>query len=339
MRPAPQCAKLIALGLIAVLASVACDRPRASSADDLPIVPRAPGRVLVDARWDTVFETRGGTGGASLGRPRLIETRGGELYAYDYANGSIKAYGPDGALRWQVGGPGQGPAGLRNVVDLESVSNDALWAIDYGPTGKGGRIVVISGEGAYRRSHPLSEQLLRLVPTSEAIFGIVVAEDTFLVVLDSLGRVVDEDEPPLDELRTASPNMRQPVTTGNRTSRVWAAAFPFGDVLLVYRGRTLSCAGRLVEGQPFPSEKLRGLRRDAWAVSIALQDSSVFVLPKGRTEHAQRVLDEYSLRDCRYRRTLRLPKKVSTVEADAELVYLEYQEPAPGLLALRLRSP
>jgi hypothetical protein len=61
----------------------------------------------------------------------------------------------------------------------------------------------------------------------------------------------------------------------------------------------------------------------------------VLVLARGRTADALRLLDEYDARDCRDRRTLLLPRKSSALAYADGIFYIEYEDPAPQILALR----
>ncbi len=72
-----------------------------------------------------------------------------------------------------------------------------------------------------------------------------------------------------------------------------------------------------------------------WVAAIAVGDSSVFMLANGRTGERLRLLDEYSLRDCTYRRSFRLPRKFVSMTHAEGTFYFTYEQPAPGLMALR----
>lgn len=100
-----------------------------------------------------------------------------------------------------------------------------------------------------------------------------------------------------------------------------------------------------MEGEEFP-RRSAGLKLHISAVAVALADSGIFVLPRGRTDDAMRVLDEYSARDCTYRRTLRLPGKFLVMSTSRNTFYFEYETPkgqtggaTPGLVGLRMVPP
>src|SRR5690606_10437678 len=109
-----------------------------------------------------------------------------------------------------------------------------------------------------------------------------------------------------------------------------------GDRLLVYDHRELRCGGAACRGRAVPDR-----RSPSPAASPDLGrrprggDSSVLVLARGRTADALRLLDEYDARDCRDRRTLLLPRKSSALAYADGIFYIEYEDPAPQILALR----
>ena len=102
----------------------------------------------------------------------------------------------------------------------------------------------------------------------------------------------------------------------------------------MYEGVRLRCLGNLIEGTPvFPAEY--GPGTPVWALDISLSDTSVFVLARGQTPYERRLVDEYSLQDCRYLRTLLLPRLMQSMTYDGDVFYFYYEEPAPTILALR----
>jgi len=110
--------------------------------------------------------------------------------------------------------------------------------------------------------------------------------------------------------------------------------FAMANWLLVYHDRELHCIGNLIEGEPqFPDTYTRDTA--VWAVALAVSDSSAFVLARGQTSLERQLLDEYSTRTCQYLRTLRLPRRLQAMAHDGGVFYFYYEDPAPGILALR----
>jgi len=109
-----------------------------------------------------------------------------------------------------------------------------------------------------------------------------------------------------------------------------------GDRLLVYDHRELRCGGAAGRGRAVPDRRSPS---PAAAPDLGRRprggDSSVLVLARGRTADALRLLDEYDARDCRDRRTLLLPRKSSALAYADGIFYIEYEDPAPQILALR----
>ena len=336
--------QLAAFGLVSFGACSSGDRPGpfAHVADAVRIAPRAPGRIFAPARWDTIVTIQADD--SILFRPRLLEAQPGRLYVYDYIDARIKAFDRNGKLLWRFGGYGRGPKQFLNVPSLATAADGSLWAVD-GGSGGNARFALLSPEGDQLKNIPTTEPILRVIPTANELLGATLSRDKFLVSVDPAGGVAAEYGFPLRELKDAEPTIRQPLTALDRTRTIWAAIFPFGDLLLVYRGHAVQCAGRLIEGEKFP-HAATGLKPNVSAVAVAFADSSIFVLPKGKTADAMRMLDEYSIKDCTYRRTMRLPGKFMAMSISANTFYFEYETPkrqvlgaTPGLVGLQMVSP
>ena len=62
----------------------------------------------------------------------LVLLPDGGLVAGDEGAGEIRAFGPDGALRWRTGRPGDGPGEYRLIASLGTGPTDSIWVFDYG---------------------------------------------------------------------------------------------------------------------------------------------------------------------------------------------------------------
>jgi hypothetical protein len=319
-----------ALAILLVLGACAGDRDESASSGGVA-------RRADDVAWDTVFTIAGGIQDTVLLRPRLLAARHGLLHTYDYGDQRLKTFDSRGQPLWQFGGSGGGPAEFGNAIDLEVGADGTVWVVD----GGNGRLSRIAPEGlgigvlpfhglAVRDVLPLRSRVLVTLGASQA--------DTFWVALDSAGRKQEAGGVPFPELALAQPAARQGYATLGDDGAVWATIFPFGAPFAVFEDTELRCTGVLVEAQPFP-ERLPADPRDAvWAVAAVIADSSLFVLPRGQTEHAMRSLDEYSVRDCSYRRTVRLPQRVVAVAWSGGSFYLAVEDPVPAIFAVRLRE-
>lgn len=287
--------------------------------------------------WDTVFTIAGGIQDTVLLRPRLLAARHGLLHVYDYGDHRLKTFDSRGQGVWQFGGSGGGPEEFGNAIDLEVGVGGTVWVVD----GANGRLSQISSEGLGIGILPFHGLPIRdVVPLRSGTLVTLGASqaDTFWVALDSAGRARETGGVPFPDLAQAQPAARQGYATLGDDGAVWATIFPFGEPFAVFGDTELRCTGLLVEGQPFP-EQLPADPRDAvWAVAAVLADTSLFVLPRGQTEHALRSLDEYSANDCSYRRTVRLPQRVVAVAWSGGMFYLAVEDPVPAIFAVRLRE-
>lgn len=120
---------------------------------------------------------------------------------------------------------------------------------------------------------------------------------------------------------------------------VWAAAFVFGDALLVYEGDDLRCAGRLRDAEPLePGARITD-ERPTVAAGVAVAEGRVWVFGIPRTERERRMVDEFDAASCAYLRSHELPVTARAFAYHDGIFYVQHEEPYPQILALRLRAP
>jgi hypothetical protein len=325
----------VALAGVLVVAG-ACGGGGNASADEAPARAGVGGRSLVEARWDTLFTIGGGVEDTLLLMPRQLAARGGRLYVFDYGDDRLKAFDAEGGLRWSFGRRGGGPEEFGNPLDVEVGPEGMVWVVD----GEEGRLSVVSAEGEGVRIVRHPDVLVRdVVPLTDRLLVTTASHDgRFWLALDGEGRVRESGEAPFPELAAADLLARQGHVAVGEDGQRWAAVFPFGRPFAVYEGTEVRCRGELVEGEGFPARMPADPRSAVWAVGAVLGDTSLFVLPRGRTELALRALDEYSARDCRYLGSVRLPDRVVAMAASEGVFYLAVMEPAPRVLAVRMRG-
>lgn len=324
---------------IAVLLLGGCAPDPDDSRPESPVVLESSGeqRRIAPIAWDTIFEIGGALEDTLLLNPRLLA--GGEVrfYVYDYGDATLKAFALDGTLEWTFGGHGSGPGEFRNVFDVEEAEDGTVWALDGGNT----RVTAIGPDGQLSANLPARGIMARdIIPLHDEILLTPMSpENVFAVALGEDGERLEEVTFPVPELEKASFQLRGTVGTRARKDGTWAATFPFGNMLLVNRGRDPYCAGRLIEGRPIPATLPEsGSLPDIWAAGIFMADSSVFVLARGESDHDLRILDEYALSDCRYLRTVELPRRVVAATYAGGVFTLAYEDPAPGVIGLRPRD-
>ncbi|MGH9892110.1 MAG: 6-bladed beta-propeller, partial [bacterium] len=264
-------------------------------------------------------------------RPRLIAARDSAVYVYDYGDAAVKVFDKQAQLKWRFGQRGRGPGEFANPFDIEVGRDGRVWLLDVGA----GRITSVSPSGALDRILVLHGKLAAsFVVLNGELLVLTASLDPFSSRIAEDGRVLATAPSPLP-LERIAPFARQTLTASTADGRTWAITFPYGNAVLVYDEMGLRCRGWLVEGGDFPQEL--GTDIPIWAAGVAVTDTSVVVLARGRGDDQLRLLDHYSLSDCSYQGTDRLPRRMSALAYADGVFYLEYEDPAPTVIGLRPR--
>jgi hypothetical protein len=304
-------------------------------------------RVVNQVAWDTTLQLGGALKDTLLLIPRRFAARGQHLYVFDYGDTRLKAFHVDGRVRWTFGREGEGPEEFKHVVDMEIDSEGAVWLLDAGV----GRITIVGPDGRFVDHIPLSiafrhiplgpRPVRDILPLSgDTLATSFGPGDGFLVALSASGDVTDAGPVPAPEIANAFYHTRAPLSfIASDSPDEWIVIFPFGDLWFVYDGRVPRCTGQLVEGGGLPTEPPQNPENQpqVWALGAALDDSFAYILPKGRTDDAQRVLDRYSAHSCEYRGSISLPRKIRSFVLSEGIFYVEYADPAPTILGIRAR--
>jgi hypothetical protein len=159
-------------------------------------------------------------------------------------------------------------------------------------------------------------------------------DDVFWVAFDSVS-TTERGAFPDPQLASAAPLVRQSHTAVAPDRRHWAAVFVFADRFVVFEGRRFHCQGKLVRGVPPGPAPPPGQQPAISAADAVWTDSTLLVLARERgTPEDLAVLDEFGKR-CDYLRSYRLPARVRSIAFDRNVLYLEYDDPAPGFVGVR----
>lgn len=291
-------------------------------------------RRFLETSWDTLFVIGGSLEDTLLLKPRIFESGNEHLYVYDYFDDRLRAFDMSGGLTWTFGRSGDGPGEFSNAFDVEVGPRGNVWVVDAGAS----RITVVSPSGELVRTIPLAGAIVRdVVPLSDRILVTPVSPNRpFWLAIDSTGATTVEGAFPDSTLRSAHWLHRQPQVDQIPSRGIWVAMIPNGNMFYVYQKLELRCRGTLIEGEPLPESS--EAEPPVWAVAEAAADSSVYILAKGKTEHSLQVIDIYSLSDCEYRNSMRLPRKFNVMTVDDGRFFLEYEEPVPTIMGLRPSS-
>jgi hypothetical protein len=298
---------------------------------------KPPGvRRIMQTPWDTLFEVHSGLSDTVLLEPRTIAASRTSLFVYDAGDKSLKAFDRAGRIQWRFGRAGAGPGELMNVVDIEADAEGRVWLSD----GALGRVTVVDQLGRELREFVVRTGHVRhIVPLPLGLVTTQVQPNAYLVQLDSLGAIVERLQVPVAGIDTVPPPARQMMTAHAADGRTWAVMFPFADPVVTYRDNRPHCVGTLIEGIPF--QQLRpGSSPQVSAIGIAMSDSQIFTLPQRKTSQGSSIVDTYSSRSCEYIGSAELPRAVVSIAAHGDILFLGYEDPSPGVIALRSkRSP
>lgn len=291
-------------------------------------------RRFAEVSWDTTFLVGGQLQDSLLLIPRLLAAGEDRIYVFDYGDSRLKAFDHAGVPLWMSGRSGGGPGEFGNPFDMDVGPDGHIWLVDAG----NGRLTRVNDDGDVLGSIPLRGALIRdVIPLRHALLGTpALTGESMWVMLNDSGRVVRSGPLPLPALRDADPNTRLTAAAVGRDGSTWAAIYPFGNILVVYRGEEFLCHATLIEGASMsaepPSSPAQALIS---GVAVVVTDSSVLVLARGSSDAALRMLDEYLLPECRYRSTYRLPNRMLTAARIDDVLVFTYETPVPAMIGLR----
>lgn len=319
-----------ALLLVAACSSPNSGNQRPAYLDPLPRVD-APSRVVAAGSWDTAYVIGGQAEDTLLLMPRTLAAGQGWVAAFDYGDNQVKRFDNVGNLVWTAGGTGGGPGEFRGNFGLQIDRRGLVWAADPDLA----RLTALNDTGGVDRMVPLSiERLAAVALVGDRPLAVSSSPSSTLLRIDLSGQVIERRPAPIPSLAEL-PDFARSVIVASDGGPLWALAYPYGNIVVVYEGLEVRCMTKLVTGQPFPRQPER---EPVFSVSaIALQDSLVVVLANGGGEGRNRHLDRYAISDCRYVDSLELPGRFSAMGYDGRRFVLESHDPAPALTALEWR--
>lgn len=342
-------------GLMAgLLALAGCggegDPPAAGMAEHPTDGP--PARRMAAIRWEPVFRVGGGPRDTLLFEVTRMDADETGVTVVDRHGGRVLRFGRSGRLLWSFGRPGEGPAEFRHPRDLHVDPAGRTWVLDV----RNARLTVITPDGTLAFLVPLDDlgflpDRFVPVPGDRAVL-LDPGGDRPLVRVDRRGRVVRRSALPWAGAGELDPLAAQMLLEGAGTAGGWAAAFVFGDRLLLFdaAGEPVG-TGWFPEPVAFPEVQVRrsgsvlgrrGVARKVVAptfaaVSLTSSRDRLYVHFAGRSERAYRLLDSYAVDGGGYVETFRLPRPVAEVAWGDGILYVSYADPYPTLAAWRPR--
>ncbi|MCY3610579.1 MAG: hypothetical protein OXH51_03515 [Gemmatimonadetes bacterium] len=284
--------------------------------------------------------------GSVLGaRPMQIESspRGG-LIATDWGDFSVREISLAGDVLWRTGRRGQGPGEFLLFLDLEVDQQGHIRILD--PRNR--RITLLDGTGSLIETVPLppSREPAALLPRSfdpghQTVMWHTNKRDTLWSSFSTTNRL---------SRHASMPDSIGALFEHPLEGEGWAANGPDGDVVIYFRWSSkmilLDDNGGVrsvvegIEQVPFPGTtyiertipdrgSIRGFKIDPQAIpaakSVAVGPSRFFVLFRGSTANAGRLVDTYALSDGVYLGSYLLPHRAEAIAylADGRLAVLE----------------
>ena len=327
------------------LASVACAGDRASN--DLAISNHTGTRRFIQVSFDTVFATQFSEQDTVLLDPGFMEVDSSGVVMYDVPRAAVVKLDGSGKLMWTLGRSGGGPAEFRHVRDIERGPNGSIAVLDPGL----GRVTILTPQGGVRAMVDVAAagHAEQIVPLSGGRFVLGRLSSTApFVVVDSLGVVQDSIKAPWLPFGSLNPMAAQFYLAASNTPGRWVAGLSLGSVFWIMDGMSpLVPSASYVEWNDAPEPTITKsgnaittrVPNAPTAVDLVLADTAMFVLFRGESEHAGRLIDVYEPATGRYRYSLLLPTTSTELAYSGGAFYLMTWTPAANILGLRPKNP
>lgn len=285
--------------------------------------------------------TVGESAGTILYEPtNLTATPDGRLVLFDFGTGSVREFATDGEELWHFGRKGQGPGEFAGATDVDVAPNGDIMVLD--PLNR--RITRLDSSG----------RLLEMtrVPRGAAPSCLLPPPKDGRLILCGVGKTLSQVISPKGRAERSQP-LPEGVAFSSRLAGEAHSAFLDSGAVVVYRWAGVmvlvnadGSVRRVVDGVepiPFPEVPARPMKipglgnavvrkvdpdAPGGARWVSARDHRIFVLFRGRSEHAGRVVDIYDAAAGRYLGSELLPlrptsfaalpgSRLATLEADS----------------------
>lgn len=312
-----------------------------------------PSDVAVRARtfaaggWDTLWSfpsARRAVRGDSA--PRFVVADNGRVYVFDEDSRSISALDAHGQLAWDLSKDRPKSKPLGRGIDIKLAPDGTLHVLDP----ENSRIVVVSRSGKIAREIPLAKSpriaQIAFLDSGQIVLMPILGER--LTIIDGMGKVLREVSLPWPGFARLAPLARQGGVASNGKGD-WVFAFSLGDGWFSFHNtNALPFSGKYVEYRPFPAVDVlkygnnvdSGLAEysPCTGCSVALTNSSMYVLAGGSKSSLQEVIDEFDLQSGLYVRSYQLPSRMIAIAVFGGVHYVITPGPNGRVIALRSRS-
>ena len=292
-----------------------------------------PVRHMEETHWLVDMPIGGEPDDTTLLIPGVMAFQNGHLLVFDYGDGRLKVFDPDGTWLWSFGRFGGGPGEFRNPTDIMVGSDDLVWVLDRGA----GRITRISPSGELFDLITLGASAWRFLPTADQVLVFPAdASDVFFRTVSLSGSVGGSTEYPTQQLRDADSRFRSVEVDASRMEG-WVAGFSMADFFLSYRDDELQCTGRLTVRAPVDRQWVPADNFFRSLVDIGWQRGGLEVYSRALSDSTEVFIDRYGADDCEYEAStsLSVPGVVAGIVPGDDSYFILSREPVPAVYRAR----
>ncbi|MFW6078748.1 MAG: hypothetical protein ACODAE_03960 [Gemmatimonadota bacterium] len=309
-----------------------------------------PPRRMLEIEWAVDFEVGGTLEDSTFAYPGGIASTETRIYATDLYAYRLVAFDRTGTRLWSFGERGAGPGEFANPYEVHVDAGGTVSVFDP----DNARITRVARTGELLGSTPLTELASMpggFVPASTDTYLLAMpGADRPFWIIDAEGGVMQRIAHPRADYARLDRLTRQLSLGHDRRSETWAAAFGINDGFSVFRGDT-SIVDNAWYAEPVPptpvsesvvrddDRTVRTTQLDGpptiGAISVAVADSSIYVLFGGRTEDRARLIDVFDVRTGEYRHTMRLQRPATAMTVYGDTFAFLTTRPAPMMWQAR----
>ena len=268
------------------------------------------------------------------------------LVVYDFGDYSVKAFRTDGRLAWRFGRIGHGPGEFEAVADMQLDSSGRLWLSDAGNL----RMTILEPSGKMSRMVNLPGTVWSGIPvTGDTFFAKLPLRTPFYDVFGPDGKMISSLPIPAVLKRLDYNQAVQNAVSNSHGVIVSALRWSSRFFLIDTRTHAVrECEG--IDSVP-PAQAITqrikvngnvvvGHRIDpaAEAVieSVASDRDYAYLLIRGPTENARRIVDRHRLADCRYEGSYLLPTRAQQLARTRRGFAILVTDPTPRIEVLEV---
>lgn len=241
------------------------------------------------------------------------------LITYDLGDFAVKAFHLDGSLAWKFGRLGRGPGEFESVADMQMDHSGRIWLTDASNL----RITILGSDGKMVRLVTLNNSVWSAIPArSDSFFAKLPLRTAFYDVFDPSGKMVAHLPMP-KILLSLDHNQAVQNATANRRGILVSALRWASDFFIIDLGTrrvrehvgidSIGPAKALTQKLKIDDQTVVGHRIDprAEAVneSVGIDQDYLYLLVRGSTQAAQRIVDRHRISDGAYEGSYLLPSR------------------------------